>query len=757
MHDTHPTRRGHRRRGTDRLVPGSPDYLLAVSNRLAAAANLTEAIDALVQIITQALAAERGSVFLNDFASGELYSRVHEGKFTREIRIFNNTGIAGHVFHTGKAVTIADAYTDARFNKAVDALTGFVTKSVLCVPLRTLKGEIIGVAQVLNKSDGTFDAADLHLLGAIVGQAAFALESMRMVETIDRERRQELEFLNVVSEISSDLKLGPLIQKIIGTITHMLDAERSTLFINDEKTNELFTMVGEGLGATQIRLPNHVGIAGTVFTTRETVNIPYAYADLRFNPGFDRKTGFFTRSILCVPVINKDGKCIGVTQVLNKKGGSFTHEDETRLRAFVSQISIGLENAKLFDDVQNIKNYNESILESMTNGVVTFGADGRIVTCNNAGSRILRRGPEGMLGRTAREVFADANAWLAEKVEAARADVMMDAALEVEGERISVNVSLLPLQGIDGKALGGMVMIEDISSEKRMKATMSRYMDPALADRLLAGGEAMMGGQSSRATVLFSDIRSFTTLTEELGPQGTVSLLNEYFTVMVDCITNEGGMLDKFIGDAIMAVFGTPFPHEDDEDRAVRAAIAMMRDLGAFNEHRAADGKKPVDIGIGLNTDQVVSGNIGSPKRMDYTVIGDGVNLASRLESATKQYKAKILISEFTRARLKGTYRMREVDRVVVKGKTKPVAVFEVLEFHTDTSFPNMKGVLDTFAYGLKAYRSARFDEAEKAFADALALHPGDGCSQVYLDRCKVLKADPPGPDWDGVWVMKSK
>ena len=190
-----------------------------------------------------------------------------------------------------------------------------------------------------------------------------------------------------------------------------------------------------------------------------------------------------------------------------------------------------------------------------------------------------------------------------------------------------------------------MLMIEDISTEKRLKSTMARYMDPGIANQLVASGAEALGGQSVTATVLFSDVRSFTTITEQLGAQGTVALLNEYFTLMVDCIQREEGMLDKFIGDAIMAAFGIPVQHEDDADRAVRAAIGMMRELNSWNQQRLTEGKLPVDIGIGLNTDVVVSGNIGSRKRMDYTIIGDGVNLAARLESAFKQYGAHILMS----------------------------------------------------------------------------------------------------------------
>jgi len=447
--------------------------------------------------------------------------------------------------------------------------------------------------------------------------------------------------------------------------------------------------------------------------------------------------------------------------VLNKRGGPFTDEDESRLRAFTAQVSMALENAKLFDDVQNMKNYNESMLESMSNGVITLDEEGKIVTCNAAGLSILQVQPEDIIDLAVADFFTGDNTWLLDKlnkVETSQApDVTMDANLRLNGETISVNLTVLPLVSAEQVKLGSMVMIEDISNEKRMKATMSRYMDPSLTDQLMDGEENILGGVSDMATVLFSDIRGFTTLTEELGAQSTVSLLNEYFTIMVDCIQKEGGMLDKFIGDAIMAAFGMPVSHGDDEDRAVRAAIAMINELYAWNTVRQDRGEKPVDIGIGLNTDTVVSGNIGSPKRMDYTMIGDGVNLAARLESACKQYFARILVSENTFQKLRGTYYAREIDLVVVKGKTAPVGVYEILDYHTEDTFPHMMDVLNHFKHGLEKYRQGNWERAISAFQDALQGNPTDKLSQLYIERCEHLRANPPEGEWNGVWVLKSK
>jgi adenylate cyclase len=273
---------------------------------------------------------------------------------------------------------------------------------------------------------------------------------------------------------------------------------------------------------------------------------------------------------------------------------------------------------------------------------------------------------------------------------------------------------------------------------------------------MLAAGEDVMGGTESVCTVLFSDVRSFTTLTEKLGPQGTVSLLNEYFTLMVDCIQAEDGMLDKFIGDAIMAAFGIPVDHGDDEDRAVRAALRMLVDLREWNDKREAEGQMRVEMGVGLNTDFVVSGNIGSPKRMDYTLIGDGVNLAARLESACKQYSAKLLISEFTYAKLRGTYRSREIDYVIVKGKTEPVGVIELLDYHTEESFPNLMDAVNYFREGIIEFRKGNWDKSIGRFKEALEANPNDKLSQTYVERNQTMKKKNP-KDWDGVWVMTSK
>ena len=740
--------------------------LLEVSNRLADSLSLDTLFNRLVGLTTEALRADRGTIFLNDKRSDELFSRVamgqKSGENMTEIRFPNHLGIAGSVFTSGEALLIPDAYADSRFNQEIDKKTGYRTRNILTAPIRNKSGDPVGVIQILNKLDGAFEEGDLSMLEAMGAQASSALVKAQLFEEVEKSRKEEKELFEITKAISTEIQLVPLIQKIMATTTAILEADRSTLFVNDPKTSELWAMVAQGAETNEIRFPNHLGIAGTVFTSGETANIPDAYADPRFNQEVDKKTGYKTDTILCMPVLNKDGQAIGVIQSLNKKDGPFTEQDEQRVRAFSAQAAIAIENARLFEDVLRMKNYNESILESMSSGLITFTDELTVEKCNAKALALLGQDESEFLERSVTDIFTGGGAWVAETVSRVMKNGEVDAALDVEmelptGDVLSVNTTTLPLVNAAEEVTGVLLVFDDISGEKRLQGTLARYMTKEVADQLMEAGESELGGQEKAVTVFFSDIRSFTTISEELGAQETVSMLNDYFTDMVDILFEHNGILDKYIGDAIMAVFGAPFPTGRDADNALHASVKMMRALARFNERRRAEGKMELDIGIGLNTGEVVVGNIGSDKRMDYTVIGDGVNLASRLEGANKVYGSNILISQGTRDELQDAFTVRSADLLRVKGKTEPVAIYEVLDHHDETTFPNMAESLEIFHRGYALYQKGDFPAAKSLFENCRRLHPGDRMAALYVDRCAHFTATPPEGEWDGVWIMTSK
>jgi adenylate cyclase len=723
----------------------------------------------MVALICESLDAERASVFLYDDETDELYTRAAVG-LGEELRFPASQGIAGAVFRSGQAVHLPDAYADPRFSPEADQASGFRTRSLLCRPILQRRdggdATIVGVAQVLNKRGGDFGPRDARLLDRITSQAAPAFANARLHQEIARARAEEAKLLELTTALTTEVRLHPLLRKIMETVAQLMEAERATLFVHDRKSDELWAVVDFG---EEVRFPSDQGLAGAVFRSGETVNIADAYADPRFNPEFDQRTNFRTRSVLCMPVTDRDGRRIAVTQVINRRGGPFTAIDEKRLRAVSAQAAIAMSNAQLFEEVERVKNYAESMLESMSNGVITFDAAARIAKMNTAAARLLRSDGS-VVGRSAASFLAGKNAWLADAVDrvqrSGQPEVAMDVDLALGDPELvpeafdrrrpgaSVNVSLVPMAG----GVGSMLVIDDITNEKRLKTTMARYMTKEVADRLLEeGAEAALGGKIQRASVLFTDIRSFTSISERIGPQETVRLLNEYFGLMVDVLFEHGGVLDKYIGDAIMAVFGAPVAAPDDADRAVQAAVGMLRALRGFNARRQAMGQAPVQMGVGVNTDEVLSGNIGSLKRMEFTVIGDGVNLASRLEGANKTYGTQILVSEMTRDDLRQGYLMREVDRIQVKGKSRPVSVYEVLEHLEGRDRERAHGLVADFQAGLSAYRKRDWAAACAVFQGILIGHREDGPAQLYLERSRHFLRQPPPEDWDGVWVMKEK
>ena len=294
--------------------------------------------------------------------------------------------------------------------------------------------------------------------------------------------------------------------------------------------------------------------------------------------------------------------------------------------------------------------------------------------------------------------------------------------------------------------------ISTYKDKKMIKDAFDKYVNPSVVEEVLKKPDLLkLGGEKRVLTVLFSDIRGFTTLSEKLEPEKLVYLLNEYLSKMTDKVFINDGLLDKFIGDAVMAIFGAPLPNEKHAELACKTAVEMINALDEVGKIWIANNMPAPKIGIGINTGNMVVGNMGSFDRFDYTVIGDEVNLASRLEGLTKEYGVEIIVSESTYNRAKDKFLFRELDLVKVKGKLKPVKIFELI--------PNdfNEKIIKKFLEGLFLYREGNWSEAKKIFMDIIKEKEDDNPSKLFLSRCEILLNSKLDEKWERVWTMKTK
>lgn len=306
--------------------------------------------------------------------------------------------------------------------------------------------------------------------------------------------------------------------------------------------------------------------------------------------------------------------------------------------------------------------------------------------------------------------------------------------------------------------------LTEFREKNALKNAFSRYVNPHLAQQIMAHPENLkLGGESREVSVLFTDIAHFTSISEQLSPTSLVAVLNEYFQAMSEVILAEGGTLDKFEGDAIMAFFGAPLSQADHALRACRTALLMRQKLAILNEKWKNDPPLPggepkpfLDFRTGINTTNAIVGNLGSKERFDYTVIGDGVNLASRLEGTNKKYATHLMMSEMTYNQVKSQVEAREIDIIRVVGKKEPIKVYELLAFQGQLH-PSITELLKTYNEGIELYHKREFTKALVIFTNILAKYPDDGPSKLFYQRCSVLKDFPPAPEWDGVFEMGSK
>ena len=340
--------------------------------------------------------------------------------------------------------------------------------------------------------------------------------------------------------------------------------------------------------------------------------------------------------------------------------------------------------------------------------------------------------------------------------------LLLQGTRDVEAGQLDRSIDVVTHDEIGQLTAAFNRMVGQLRHKEQMRRTFGRYIDPRVAEGLINQSAAATEGQRRVMTVLFCDMKGFTRLSEGMTPQGLVKVMNRYLSTMSEPIRAQQGIIDKYIGDAIMAYWGPPFADEADEARlACLAAIDMMDRIGGLRQELPELlGVRSIptecDLRIGIATGEALVGSIGSEFMMSFTVMGDTVNLASRLESANKVYGTRCLVSHATIAAAAQAVEAREIDRLVVAGQTRPQTVFEIMGRAGELS-PEQIALRAHYSDGLAAYRARRWDEATSVLKAALAASPGDGPCMVLLTRAESLRDNPPPADWDGSWHLDQK
>jgi adenylate cyclase len=775
---------------------------------------LEEMLNSITAKTGELLNADRTTIFLLDEEKHELYTTIASGENgrTMEIRFPADQGIAGEVATFRRAVNIPyDFFEDPRSAQAKIQYkkTGYRTYTMLTLPLLNEQGNLVAVVQLINKlkpgcSDRSaplddridlngFSREDEQLFQEFSPSIRLILESSRSFYVATQKQRAANALIKATQSLSqSSLDLDDTLMRVMDEAKKLMNADRSTLWLIDRDRDEIWTRIPAADGnLKELRLPIGVGFAGQVAANGEVINISF---DLYEREGAetakqtDKASGYRTCSLLCMPILNSDGVLIGVTQLINKtKQGehppydpqtwpeaperwksSFNRSDQEFMETFNIQAGVALQNARLFETVKQQEQMQRDILRSLTNGVISTDKEGNIIAANDSAKKLLGLKVEDIIeGRAITDLLqldkGNFSYWFDSALHARnRQQYYPDQTLlPLSGEeQHSINLSINTIADANDsrKVSGALVVMDDISDEKRLKSTMYRYMTQELAEQLLENPDAAkMGGDRKEVSVLFSDIRSYTTLTESLAAEEVVEMLNQYFESMVEAVFMHKGILDKYIGDAIMAVFGSPLPIEDHAWMAVQTAIEMRHRLTAFNADRQAKNQKTISIGIGINSDTVISGNIGSSKRMEFTAIGDGVNLGSRLEGASKIYGTDAVISETTYRPCADLIWARELDFIKVKGKNKPVAVYELVGLQSEVIPDLKKRVIEQYHKARSHYLVRKFATAIGEFATILEMDPQDKAASLHLERCQYWLQHPPAEDWDGSWALTEK
>jgi adenylate cyclase len=517
------------------------------------------------------------------------------------------------------------------------------------------------------------------------------LDRLGKIVAKNEEERQDLLALADIGQIvNSSLQLNDVLRIVMDTLIRLTGAERGFLMLRADD-GELTMRIARNWEQESVR-STEFAISRTVVDRVVNEGQPIVTTNAQEDPRFDGQESviaYSLRSILCVPLKVKD-ELTGVIYADNRiRSGIFTKAERDLLAAFSNQAAVAIDNAQLFESVRRtlaevteLKNMMDNIFASIASGVITADIEDKITLCNNAAENILGQNTAEMIGRNLSECLPPLAQELSQPIKTVRQTDQPVLGLEVNPtipNRGSVDLifNLSPLKDASQTTQGVAIVLDDLTEKKRLEAQrqlFERMVPPQVIDQLDLN-KLHLGGERGQITTLFADVRGFTSFSESLAPEQLVSVLNLYLAAAADAVLDQEGTLDKFMGDAVMAIFNAPIHQKSHTLRAVKSALgikAALKDL-----HAQLPPESHLNYGVGIHFGDAVLGLVGTEKRIDYTAIGDSVNTAKRIQENAAA--GQILISQDAYENVKGLINVHPVEPIQAKGKSKPVEVYEVL------------------------------------------------------------------------------
>ena len=580
-------------------------------------------------------------------------------------------------------------YSHFEFDNSIDWIEGDLrnylksSNSRIIIPLFH-KSKLLGILCIGEKfMSEKFTDIDYKILEIISNHLTEALFNYELLENVEQKKRElnikllELETLfDIGVAISSVLDVNELAEDVLFRAIGVLNASKGMFIRQNDQSPilDILSMFNWGdskfLLSKKIDVLNKIndGDGGLILTSNDKTELQKKLKE---------------DNLLVVPLRAKEN-LLGFMVLCDKETRSgvedFNELDLDILTSLSNQAAVAMDNAKLFKEITEAKQFNESILGSIATGVITINVLGEVDSVNKAGENILKMDKDSIINNHYMFLFEkdpDVIEIITKTELSKKITTEINIPFLTASQETIVNVSAAPRIDINGNAEGLVIAIEDISDVSKVKNTFKRYVSKQVVDNLLEDETKLnLGGEEREVTILFTDIRGFTSMSENMEPEQVVMTLNEYFSEMIDIVFKHNGTLDKIIGDELMVVFGAPLAADDDTERALNTAVEMQNKIKELNDIRKQRGEDPVLVGAGINKGFVVSGNIGSRDMMDYTVIGDTVNLGSRLCSAAGP--GEIIVSKEVIKNQEDKFLFKELEPILVKGKKNKINIFKV-------------------------------------------------------------------------------